>query len=34
MRDSKNPHREPLSFTPGGWAAFLRRAAAGEFNII
>lgn len=32
MRDSKNPDQPPLTFTAGGWAAFLNRIQAREFN--
>ena len=32
LRDSKSPHREPLRFTSGEWAAFLNGVHAGEFD--
>jgi hypothetical protein len=33
VRDSKNPDGSQLSFTPAEWTAFLKGAAAGEFNL-
>ena len=33
VRDSKNPDGGQLHFTPGEWTAFLKGAAAGEFNL-
>lgn len=33
VRDSKNPEGGQLSFTPSEWTAFLKGAAAGEFNL-
>lgn len=32
IRDSRNPHREPLRFTSQEWAAFLNGVHAGEFG--
>jgi hypothetical protein len=32
VRDSKNPGREPLLFTPHEWDCFLDGALKGEFN--
>lgn len=32
IRDSKNPHREPLRFTSAEWSAFLNGVHAGEFG--
>lgn len=32
IRDSKSPHREPLRFTNGEWAAFLNGVHADEFD--
>lgn len=34
VRDSKFPGREPLTFTPGEWSAFLARVKAGEFDAL
>lgn len=31
VRDSKNPTKEPLRFTPGEWDAFVKGAADKEF---
>jgi hypothetical protein len=33
VRDSKNPDGGQLSFTPAEWTAFVKGAAAGEFNL-
>jgi hypothetical protein len=33
VRDSKNPDGGQLRFTPSEWTAFLKGAAAGEFNL-
>ncbi|PZG47591.1 hypothetical protein C1I98_13190 [Spongiactinospora gelatinilytica] len=33
VRDSKNPHRAPLVFTPHEWACFLDGAKNGEFEL-
>lgn len=32
MRDSKNPHAEPLAFTTAEWDTFIRGIQAGDFN--
>jgi hypothetical protein len=32
IRDSKNPSRPPLSFTPAEFAAFLHGVRGGEFD--
>lgn len=32
VRDSKNPHREPLAFTGPEWEAFVAGVKAGEFD--
>jgi hypothetical protein len=32
LRDSKDPERPPLEFTPAQWAAFLDDARGGEFD--
>lgn len=32
VRDSKNPDGGMLSFTKGGWSAFLNGVRAGEFD--
>jgi Domain of unknown function (DUF397) len=31
VRDSKNPHIAPLSFTAEEWSAFVQGVRAGEF---
>lgn len=33
MRDSKNPQRSSLTFTPDEWAAFVAGVKAGEFDL-
>lgn len=33
VRDSKNPEVAPMSFTQREWAAFVRGAAAGQFDL-
>ncbi|RBQ17142.1 DUF397 domain-containing protein [Spongiactinospora rosea] len=33
VRDSKNPERAPLVFTPHEWACFLDGAKNGEFEL-
>ena len=32
VRDSKNPHAAPLSFTADEWSAFVQGVRAGEFT--
>lgn len=32
VRDSKDPERAPLEFTPAEWTAFLHGARDGEFD--
>lgn len=32
VRDSKNPHREPLAFTQEEWDAFIAGVKGGEFD--
>ncbi|MEV6983390.1 DUF397 domain-containing protein [Sphaerisporangium sp. NPDC051017] len=32
VRDSKNPGGPILTFTPGGWNAFIRGVKGGEFG--
>jgi hypothetical protein len=33
IRDSKNPDRPALTFTPAEWRAFIQGARAGEFDL-
>jgi hypothetical protein len=32
VRDSKNPHLAPLTFTQDEWSAFVKGVEAGEFS--
>lgn len=33
VRNSRDPHRDPLVFTPAEWEAFVKGVKAGEFDL-